>query len=150
MPRRPEPTAIRLAKGETRPSRVNYDEPVLPAPPSLTPPADLKGAGRTEWLRLGDSLRVAGVLTEADRSAFADYCYALSDLRRYEAKARRVGLELAIAKGYANQVRHLRAQVSMLRSHLGLTPSSRTSVKASRAQTPQDADREKFFGGRRA
>jgi P27 family predicted phage terminase small subunit len=127
---------------------VNYHEPDLPAPSAtdLAPPTSLKGVGRQEWMRLAQSLSVAGVLTAADRSAFLDYCLALSDLRRYEAKARRAGLELSIAKGYANQIVKLRTQVTALRSHLGLTPSSRAAVKAKRAQTPQDTDRERFFG----
>ena len=145
-----QPTALRLAKGETRPSRVNFDEPQLPAPSTLEPPAWLAGAGLQEWRRLAEPLKAAGVLTEGDRGAFTDYCGALSDLRRYEAKAKRVGLELAIAKGFAGMVLKLRAQVTQLRAHLGLSPSSRASVKAARARTSQDTDRERFFGsGRR-
>lgn len=144
-----QPTVLQLAKGETRPSRLNREEPRLPALATLDPPAWLTGAGLQEWRRLAEPLKVAGVLTEGDRGAFTDYCQALSDLRRYEAKAKRVGLELAIAKGYAGMTLKLRAQVKVLRAELGLSPSSRASVKATRARTPQDADREKFFGSAR-
>jgi P27 family predicted phage terminase small subunit len=137
---------VQLLHGETRPSRVNRAEPDLPAPRTLAPPAGLTGAGLKEWQRLAATLRDAGVLTDADLTAFEDYCRALSDLRRYEAKAARVGVELSLAKGYAGAVLKLRGQVAQLRGHLGLTPVSRFSVKArKRAPTGTLAQ---FLGGR--
>lgn len=106
------------------------EEPQLPEPKSHRPPAGLTGPGRSEWLRLVRVLAERGILTEADLAAFEDYCRALSHLRSYEAKAKGVGLELAIAKGYAGMVVKLRAQVSQLRAQVGLSPSSRSAVKA--------------------
>lgn len=122
--------AFRLLKGETRPSRVNYNAPQFPGVTDLKPPLGLHGAGRLEWLRLVPVLIESGVLTVGDIAVLEDYCRALSDLRRYEAKAARAGADVAIAKGYANQVVKLRAQANHLRTHLGLTPVSRRSVKA--------------------
>lgn len=126
----PAPTAEKRLKGESRPSRINSDEPQLPAPKTHRPPAGLSGPGRSEWTRLVAVLSDRGVLTEADLAAFEDYCRALSHLRSYEAKAKGVGLELAIAKGYAGMVVKLRAQVSQLRAQVGLSPASRSAVKA--------------------
>jgi P27 family predicted phage terminase small subunit len=126
----PAVTAEKIAKGERRPSRVNYAEPQLDGPSSLQPPAGLKGAGLTEWTRQIAHLSERGVLTTADLTAFEDYCRALTELRRYEAKARAAGLELAIAKGFQGMVIKLRAQVNQLRQQCGLTPSSRSGVKA--------------------
>lgn len=127
----PAPTAEKLAKGERRPSRVNYDEPQFEPPKAeaLRPPSGLDGAGLREWKRQIDRLAVRGVLTEADLAAFEDYCRALSQLRSYELKAKRAGLEQAIAKGFQNQVLKLRAQVNILRRECGLTPSSRGGVR---------------------
>ncbi len=129
-----EPKALKLAKGERRPSQVNYDEPDLPAPSSEEPPADLAGEGLEEWTRIVRSLIEHGVLTEPDLPAFADYCRRVTMLRAAEAKVKRVGLELAIAKGYMNASLKLQTQVSQLRQQLGLTPSSRTGVRAIKKQ----------------
>jgi len=131
----PRPTALKLLGGETRRSRVNYAEPELPAPGVMDPPAGLTGAGRAEWLRLLPVLIDAGVVTDGDLGHFGDYCKAMSDLHRFETKAAKVGIEKAIAKGFANQILKLRTQLVSLRAHLGLTPSSRTGVHAKRKPT---------------
>jgi P27 family predicted phage terminase small subunit len=120
---------LAFQSNETRPSRVNRDEPDLPAAKATPPPASLKGEGRREWLRLAPQLLQRGLLREADLSCFEDYCRALSDLRAYEHKARKVGLERAIAAGFQGMTVKLRAQVASLRNHLGLTPVSRASVR---------------------
>lgn len=129
--RGPKPRSAVLAfmAGETRTARVNNQEPELPAARHVRPPDTLRGAGRQEWLRLAPQLVERGLLREADLSCFEDYCRALSDLRAFERKARQVGLEQAIAKGFQNQTIRLRAQVAALRNHLGLTPVSRHSVR---------------------
>jgi len=141
MGRTPQPTAVQVAKGERRPSRVNYEEPHLDAPSGVEPPHGLQGAGLAEWTRQIQHLSERGVLTTADLTAFEDYCRALTDLRRYEAKARKAGLELAIAKGYQGMVVKLRAQVNQLRQQCGLTPASRTGVKAHPKPTESPAER---------
>jgi phage terminase small subunit len=110
---------------------VNYDEPSLPDATTIPPPPrSLTGAGRIEWVRLVKPLIENRVLTDADMTAFEDYCRALSELRRYELKAKRVGLEQAIAKGFQGTVIKLRAQLVQMRAHLGLSPATRGSVKA--------------------
>jgi P27 family predicted phage terminase small subunit len=134
------PTAIKLAKGERRPSQVNYHEPVLDAPESHEAPSGLEGAGLEEWKGQIDHLSDRGVLTSADLTAFEDYCRALTELRRFEAKAKDAGEELAIAKGYQGMVVKLRAQVNQLRQQCGLTPSSRSGVKASKSKDPAVKD----------
>lgn len=136
MGRRPSPTVLKLAKGERRPSRVNYAEPDMPAPASIAPPKGLSGPGLREWTAQITLLTQRGVLTESDLTGFQDYCLALTDLRSYETKAKRAGLELAIAKGYFGAVIKLRAQVNQLRQQCGLTPSSRSTIKAAAARKP--------------
>ena len=135
---------MKLAKGESRPSRVNYDAPVLPAPENIAPPQGLGGAGKAEWMSQIGHLTTRGVLTAADLSAFEDYCRALTDLRLYEQKAKKSGPELAIAKGYQGMVIKLRAQCNQLRQQIGLTPSSRSGVKAAPLKAADDDER--FFG----
>lgn len=135
-----EPTAIKLAKGERRPSRVNYDEPQIDAPESHDAPKGLEGAGLEEWNEQIERLSERGVLTAADLTAFEDYCRALTELRRFEAKAKESGEELAIAKGYQGMVVKLRAQVNQLRQQCGLTPSSRSGVKAAKRKDAAGSD----------
>jgi len=140
MGRRPAPTAIKLAKGERRPSRVNYDEPEMAPPSSLSAPKDLEGVGLEEWNEQIERLVERGVLTDGDLRAFEDYCRALTRLRVYEAQAKDAGPELAIAKGYEGAAIKYRAQVNQLRQQCGLTPSSRGSVKAAKGQGAAKAD----------
>lgn len=148
------PSVVQFARG-TRRSRMNPDEPELPAPKrsAAHPPDSLTGEGRKEWRRLFATLAERGVLTEADIGCFTDYCLALSDLRRYELKAKRVGAEMAIAKGYGGMVIKIRAQVSQLRAQLGLSPSSRSAVRAVRGRPStrlgefhKRREAERFFG----
>jgi P27 family predicted phage terminase small subunit len=141
----PAPKAVKLAKGERRPSRVNYEEPELPPPSSLAAPIGLDGAGKKEWDRQVALLSDRGVLTDSDLVAFEDYCRALSELRRFEVKARKAGPELAIAKGYQGVVIKLRAQVNQLRQQCGLTPSSRSGVKASRKSSGPANPAERYL-----
>ena len=135
----PAPIAIKLAKGESRPSRVNYDAPQLRPPDSVAPPRGLDGAGLTEWNRHAPQLVESGVLTGPDLGAFEDYCRALSELRRFEARAKRVGTELAITKGIQGAVIKLRQQVNQLRQQCGLTPSSRSAVRAASPRKPSSS-----------
>jgi len=131
---------MKLAKGERRPSRVNYQEPALPTVDQAPePPAGLASVGKAEWKALARHLTKAGVLTLADLTALENYCRSLSDLRRYEASAKRAGPELAIAKGYQGMVVKLRAQCSQLAQQFGLTPSSRSTVKALKKPGEQTA-----------
>lgn len=93
-------------------------------------------------------LSSGGVLKDTDLAHLEDYCRALTDLRKFEAAAKKAGAELAIAKGYQGMVVKLRAQCSQLRQQLGMTPSSRTGVKADKTGS-KSSDDDRFFGGPR-
>jgi phage terminase small subunit len=132
----PASKAEKLAKGETRPSRVNYDEPVHEKPSSLAAPKGLTGAGLKEWTAQIDRLVQRGVVTDADMTAFTDYCFRIARLDWYRKKEKQAGPELAIAKGYTGAVLKTEASVDRLRDRLGLTPVSRSSVKAKPGKPP--------------
>lgn len=150
MPRtgRPaQPLALKLAKGERRPSRVNYDEPVLPVARGTDPPAGLTGAGLREWLRIASMLVEAGVLKDPDLPAMEDYCRRLTDLRalelelaaqraavRFQEKAKDIDFALLVSGWKAidsaeKRLIALQSQVNVLRREIGATPSSRSAVK---------------------
>jgi P27 family predicted phage terminase small subunit len=135
---RPQPTALKLAKGERRPSRVNRDEPTLPEPTTLRPPKGLPVIAKREWKRLAPLLQASGVLRETDLTCLENYCRAFADLRLFEEKAAELGPELSVAKGFASAVRQLRIQVNQLARELGLTPSSRAAIRVSKQ--PQHGD----------
>ena len=97
------PIAIKLAKGETGPCRVDYAEPHMPAA-STEPPRSRSGVGLEEWQALAPALADAGVPPQTDRAALEDYCRTLTELRKYEEIALEAGPELAIAKDYQRTV----------------------------------------------
>lgn len=136
----PLPTAIKAARGTLQKCRTNHEEPQL-APPKVTdPPAGLRGRGLVEWKRLVEPLIDAGVLRDADMVTFELYCRTLSDLEGYERLTSR-NRELALAKGYAGMVVKLRNQAKQLAAELGLTPSSRSGVKAVEKKQPGTVER---------
>jgi P27 family predicted phage terminase small subunit len=125
----PAPTAIKLAKGERRPSRVNYEEPEFAPATMLDPPKDLKGVALAEWKKLCPLLTDSGVLKETDLGVLGDLCRTVGDQRLYESRARRAGAN-ATTIGFSKMVKELRTLANVLRRELGLTPSSRSGVKA--------------------
>ena len=107
------------------------------APGDLDPPAGLTGSGLAEWNRVAADLDDSGAIKRTDLMALENYCRALMGLRLYEGRAKRCGAELAIAKGFANQVIKLRSQVNTLARELGLTPSSRAAIKVAPRKTEE-------------
>jgi phage terminase small subunit len=69
-------------------------------------------------------------LRAADVTMFRLYCEAIDDLDGFQKLARRGARDLAIINGAANQVYKLRNQARQLAAELGLTPSSRSGVRA--------------------
>lgn len=149
----PQPTALKIERGNPGQRPLNQDEPQL-APASRAVPDGLDGRAKEEWLRLVDELTDKGVLTVGDMSAFEEYCRLVGDVDTYErliAKLvkRKGGREYAHSLGYPNYLLKLRTQLRQQAAHLGLTPSSRSGVKAVKVTT-QDAaaqKRARFFGG---
>jgi P27 family predicted phage terminase small subunit len=138
----PQPSAVKLAKGERRPSRVNYAEPVLPEASIVRLPAGITGAGRKEWLRLAPMLTAAGVLKESDAIALEDYCRCLSELREAERARKKSGVETEDGQRLQGLVLKLRGQANTLRRELGLTPSSRAAIRI--PAKPQTAGDERI------
>jgi phage terminase small subunit len=156
----PQPVALKIAKGERRPSRVNYDEPTLPAARGTDPPEGLTGAGLKEWLRIASMLVEAGVLKEPDLPAMEDYCRRLTDLRalelelatqraavRKQEKAEKPDFELMVRGWKAidsaeKRLIALQSQVNVLRREIGATPSSRSAVKVPQRK-PEESTKDK-------
>lgn len=142
----PQPTVLKLARGNPGHRPVNHDEPDLAAA-SAKVPAGLDGRAKAEWTRLVDELISKGVLTVGDMHAFEQYCRLVGEVDRYEKHVKKVGLADAHSLGYANYLLKLRTQLRQQAAHLGLTPSSRSGVKAVKSTAiAADTKRQRFFG----
>jgi P27 family predicted phage terminase small subunit len=141
----PKPTALKLERGNPGKRPLNTEEPEL-TPATRKPPAGMKGRAKAEWTRLVDELITKGVLTVGDMHAFEEYCTLVGEVDHYE-KEMVHNRTAAHTLGYANYLLKLRTQLRQQAAHLGLTPSSRSGVKAVKvAADPAKAKRDRFFG----
>jgi len=131
-----QPTELALVKGETRPSRVNYDEPEAP-PEVPDPPEYLNLDALGVWQRLAPTLHGRGVLTVWDVDAFAAFCTAVVIHRRAVQIVNDGNIIHRGAKHPALQVvRDQAAQIIALGARFGLTPSDRASIRAGDLNAP--------------
>lgn len=136
-PRR-EPTALKLIKGNPGKRALNDAEPQLSVPKNSEPPERLGKEAAEEWVRLYAELVEKGVLTEGDVAIFEEYCYTLGELRKFERLTKEYSPEVAILKGFHKATVTLRNQLRQLAGDLGLTPSSRSGVKAVETNKPEN------------
>lgn len=168
--RKPKPTALRLLNGNAGKRPLPKGEPHLEAgAPSC--PEWLDGDAKREWRRVVGPLDAAGVLTRADRAAFAGYCQAWSSWKAAELRMRSREKDAADARAVfedsvgeersaslkalvgaeqlvdAAEVQARKRMELMLRAcgELGLTPSSRTRVKAVERQPKETSGASRFF-----
>ena len=146
MPFPAQPTAIKKMRGNPGKRPLNENEPAYKI--GLGDPYDwLSDTAKDIWLELATDLVAAGVATVADRRAFARLVSLYARLQDYEIEIAEVG-ETQIIKGgkkVKRPVTLLRKEaeetVARLEKEFGLTPSSRTKIKAS----PQAADKANWF-----
>jgi P27 family predicted phage terminase small subunit len=148
---KPLPTVLKIERGNPGKRALNADEPELPPPPAAATkaPKELTGLALAEWNLQVDVLIERGVLTAADMYAFRQYCQLVGEvdaLERQIAKTKKLTDERLRWSTYLLKLRNRLAQQS---AALGLTPSSRSGVKAVKVVTKKDAaaaKRERFFG----
>lgn len=148
--RKPKPTALKLLLGNPGGRPLNDAEPQYPVKlPSC--PAHLAALARTEWKRIGKMLLAQGVITEADRAALAGYCVAWGRHAEAEARIKRFGMLLNV-RGALEPSPYLAISERWLviadrfGAQLGLSPSSRTRIRA-HAPRPQADDFADLFEG---
>lgn len=146
---KPQPTVLKIERGNPGKRALNADEPELPPPAETTPPKALTGMALAEWNLQVDVLIERGVLTAADMYAFRQYCQLVGEvdaLERNLAKTKKLTEERLRWSTYLLKLRNRLAQQS---AALGLTPSSRSGVKAVKvapAKSAAQAKRDRFFG----
>jgi P27 family predicted phage terminase small subunit len=149
--RKPQPTALKLLKGNPGRRPLNQDEP---RPQVRLPrvPDHLSDEAKREWRRLGRMLVGMGVMTEADGDALALLCTAWARWLEAEGQLRRFGIVIKSPSGYPIQspylsiARQSMAELRSLLAEFGLTPASRSRV---RVAEPAEADPFEAFLRRR-
>lgn len=155
--RKPKPIELRVLHGSAaETARAAHPQPrrVLPRCPDF-----LTGEAEKCWKRLARELYDAGLLTTVDRDALAAYCVAFARWRDAEAQVAKKGPVVVTNKqldadgtqiGGGNPIQNpylavankALEQMSKLMAEFGMTPSSRSRVKAevsaarAQAQTP--------------
>lgn len=140
----PTPTNLRLLQGETRPSRLNLNEPIPPEG-LAEPPEFLSVEAVAVWESLAPTLTRMGLLTLIDAHQFAVYCDAVAQYERASNLVAQTGLLIrgrkdATVKNPAMQlVRDLAQTIKSYAQEFGLTPSARSMLSV--------GDREEQRGG---
>jgi hypothetical protein len=130
MPPTAQPTEIKRRRGNPgkRPLNMREPKPMVGLPMC---PDTLTGNARRIWEEKGPGLVRAGVMTELDGPAFADWCMSEALIDRY----RQLGDEIGIddIRTALNLLKERRAQ----HAQFGMTPSSRSKIVAG---VPEDVD----------
>lgn len=145
--RKPRTTEEKIAKGETRPSRVNYQEPVVPAPDSLDPPAGLKGAGLELWLKHARPMVDAGQLRSTDMPLFLQRCRTETDIERWEKEKGRRSLDRSERLAIERVLNQLKSRALRESAELGMSSVSRSKVRTVTRPPVERPKHERFFGG---
>ena len=156
--RKPQPTALKILRGNPGKRRLNPNEPQPAAVDESfdTPPGELNGdaAARREWERVAPLLRLCGLVSQAERTALLALCQQWSQYLKASQAVRKAGLTLNIHKGgadipIANPHIAIASQAlthcQRLWNELGLTPSGRARVTKVPSVLP-DAPASKWAG----
>jgi P27 family predicted phage terminase small subunit len=119
-------------------------------------PAWLAGEARKKWKALVPKLREVGVLTVVDGDALAAYCQAWCQWRRlqvwigehgevYPIKDSKGNLKRFATFPQAIEARNLYRVIHRYQCEFGMTPSSRTSIRAENEEAQAD-EFDRFIG----
>lgn len=152
----PQPTALKLLKGNPGKRGINHNEP-QPAQAERGErrvPASLPPAGKRLWAALVPELARLNLLTKIDDATLHGAC--LSYARALEAGAivKKQGMTIITDKGFVIQHPAISIErnswASWLRfaTQFGLTPSSRASINIKPPEAPGDPTEDFLFGKR--
>lgn len=141
----PQPTALKLIKGNPGQRALNDAEPVPPAIP-VGKPDWLSPMASAEWDRVAPQLEKMRILSDVDVMPLAAYCEAVG---RFIEASRILETQGALVLGYrgslvknpaAQIVKDALADMKALAQEFGMTPSSRSRVKVPDAGASDDLD----------
>lgn len=130
----PEPTALKILKGNPGKRPLNTEEPVVEA--SIPdPPAELSPAAIVEWERISVELFNAGLMSNIDLAGLAAYCSIYARWLESEKNIQISGMIITSPNGYPIVSPYLAIVnkcLQQMRGYLaefGLSPSSRSRIK---------------------
>ncbi|MCE9556764.1 MAG: phage terminase small subunit P27 family [Planctomycetes bacterium] len=142
---KPQPTALRILRGNPSKLPLPANEPqpkilaIVPEPPTW-----LGEVGQSVWREEAPKLHALGLLTAVDLRALALYCEAWEELFEARKSIESHGLIATSEKGGEYQhpavgIKNKAIQrIKQFGAEFGMTPSSRTSVTASKTtETPK-------------
>lgn len=133
---KPQPTKLRLLKGNPGKRPLNADEPQPLVVKDLPPPAMLEGEALAKWQTVTAELSDLGMLTATDMDLLTVYCETWADWVDCKQKVRTTSKLLKTAKSdypyinpYVTMETKARLHLIKMQAELGLTPSARSRVK---------------------
>ena len=147
--RKPASAKAKLAKGETRPSRVNYQAPEAAAPDSIEPPEHLKGAGLRKWQHLAKRLVDRCHFTDTSMPLFEEWCFILTEIEETRKEKRQRGVDRADRLKLGRYLNQLLSISLRQQASLALPPAEREKVRTGKGQTVARAEDDAYFGGPR-
>jgi P27 family predicted phage terminase small subunit len=142
--RKPNPTALKVLRGNPGRRPLNTREPAPPRVVDLAPPAELTGVAAAEWTRTAPELQRLGLLTTIDRQALIAYCMTWARWLDAEDQIRKHGMVLKGRKGapilspYVGIAARTMQQLKAWLEQFGMTPSARSRVKTDPGDKPAD------------
>lgn len=145
MTGRPLPTNLKVFKGTNQKCRTNEDEP-QPLNDNIVMPEHLTKKAQKQWIHIVDQLTAAGIMTNIDQDALELYCEAYSKWRDANDKLNKHGMVVKAPSGYpipspflsiANKAFE---QMRQMMIEFGMTPSSRSRIKAEPKKQDNDFD----------
>jgi P27 family predicted phage terminase small subunit len=149
--RRPQPTKLRVLRGNPGRRPVNPHEP---QPPPVgdefeTPPAEVSTdlLAAAEWRRVIPILRACGLASQAERSALVALCQQWSRYLEAHGKVRELGMIVRKPSGvpminpYLAVADRALAHCGKLWGELGLTPSGRARLSALPQVEPKEVSK---------
>jgi P27 family predicted phage terminase small subunit len=158
--RKPKPPELRVLHGQAKQRALAEAPRARKGLPRC--PKHLTGVERETWKRLAGELHDAGVLAVIDRDALALYCVVYARWLDAEERLRKIGAVISTTNGnliqnpYLGIANRAAEQMVRLESEFGMTPASRSRVKAEPAQparertrtaTGDDFDPRELLGG---
>jgi P27 family predicted phage terminase small subunit len=141
-----EPNAAKLARGETRPSRLNGTEP-LPRHSAPVMPSDMDDGAKAVWKHVMAEMRGSGIIAGADRDILRAYCEVVSSYQRHVSLLAQTGPLVKGARGkdlvrspMHQIVRDDRDQMRLLARELGLSPAARANLSMQTGADLPDID----------
>ncbi len=144
--RKPKPTALKELAGNPGKRALNHAEP-RPKTTMPRPPEHLSDEEKAKWKVLVRELHALGLVTKLDVDALAMYCVIFVRWMKAEKLVREKGEIIKTTAGniiqnpYLSIANRALEQLNKLGAEFGMTPSSRSRVKADLTDPDQELER---------